>query len=292
MRVVVRSLSQAGSGNQDSEALTALLRTVTHVTGTYPGFIEDDNWSLTQRFEAMHKLICDQNEPASVISNVNNLMKATYAVRDKWSVDSWQIIDDIEDIRRRLAVLEPQNVRHVASLIDQMNLGLLSFLEMNRQSMYRDVGWIMYRVGQIVEEVLLELTQYRSLLTFEYEENTEFQILEALMVSNQSLSNYRSVYRTYFDTAPAIDLMFFNKDNPISVISQLEQLVDYMERLPQSQDRAFNSEISNLAFQSYSKVRLASLDFLTKIDKEEGYRKNLDEFCSDISAQVSKLSVR
>jgi uncharacterized circularly permuted ATP-grasp superfamily protein/uncharacterized alpha-E superfamily protein len=292
MRMVLRTLSQAGSGNQDSEALKTLLRTVTHMTGTYPGFIEDEDWSLPKRFDAMHKLICDQNEPGSVISGVNNLMKATYAVRDKWSVDNWRIIDDIENIRRRLAALEPQNVRHVFSLVDQMNLGLLSFLEMNRQSMYRGEGWIMYRVGQLIEEILLELTQYRSLLTFEYEENVEFQVLEALLVSSQSLSNYRSVYRTYFDTAPAIDLLFFNKQNPISVISQLEQLVDYMERLPHNKERGSVQAISNLAFQSYSKVRLASLDFLTEIDKEEGYRKNMDEFCSELSEQVGLLSAR
>lgn len=291
MRMVLRTLSQAGANNQDSEALRTLLRTVTHLTSTYPGFIDDEDWSLPKRFDAMHKVICDQSEPGSVISNVNNLMKATYAVRDKWSVDNWRIIDDIENIRRRLAAVEPQNVRHVFSLIDQMNLGLLSFLEMNRQSMYRGEGWIMYRVGQLIEEILLEITQYRSLLTFEGEENVEFQILEALLVSSQSLTNYRSVYRTYFDTAPAIDLLFFNKENPISIISQLEQLVDYMEELPHGRER-YGNEISNIAFQAYSKVRLTTLDHLTEVDQKSGYRKNLDEFCAELAGLVSQLSAR
>lgn len=292
MRMVLRTLSQAGAGSQDPEAIRALLRTVTHLTGSYPGFMDDEDWPAPRRFDAMHKLICDQNEPGSVISNVNNLMKATYAVRDKWSVDSWRIIDDIETIRRRMAALEPQNVRLVFSLVDQMNLGLLSFLEMNRQGMYRDEGWILYRVGQIIEELQLELIQYRSLLGVEHEENAEFQILEALLVSNQSLSNYRSVYRTYFDTPPAIDLLFFNKENPISVLSQLEQLLDYMERLPHHKEGPIGVEISNIAFQSYSKVRLASLDYLAAIDKETGTRKNLDEFCLELNEQVSNLSVR
>jgi uncharacterized alpha-E superfamily protein len=169
---------------------------------------------------------------------------------------------------------------------------LLSFLEMNRQSMYRGEGWVMYRVGQIIEEIQLELLQYRSLLTYEYEENVEFQVLEALLVSNQNLSNYRSVYRTYFDTTPAIDLLFFNKQNPISVLSQLEQLVDYMQRLPHNSEAAYESEISNLAFESYSKVRLASLTHLTQMDEKTGFRKNLDEFCSDLSEQVGNLSIK
>lgn len=293
VRMVLRNLSQMGqSGGQESEALKALLHTVTHLTATYPGFTEDDNDPLPRRFDNMHQVICDQNLPGSLVFNVNNFLRATYSVRDKWPVDNWRIIDDIETIKRRLAALEPQNVRHVFSMLDQMNLGLLSFLEMNRQSMYRGEGWVMYRVGQIIEEIQLELLQYRSLLTYEYEENVEFQVLEALLVSNQNLSNYRSVYRTYFDTTPAIDLLFFNKQNPISVLSQLEQLVDYLQRLPHNTEAAYESEISNLAFECYSKVRLASLTHLTEMDESKGFRKNLDEFCAQLNEQIGVLSMK
>jgi len=291
---VLRNLSQTGhlSSGQESEGTKALLRTVTHLTGTLPGFLEDQDVTLNHRLEVMHQLICDPLTPGSIFSNVNNLLRATYAVRDKWSVDNWRIIDDIENVKRRLGALEAKNIRLVFPLLDEMNLGLLSFLEMNRQSMYRGEGWVMYRVGQILEELLLELAQYRSLLTVACEESVEFQILEALLVSNQSLSNYRSVYRTYFDTAPAVDLLFFNRQNPISVIAQLEQLVDYMERLPKKEDqRAHDSEIARLAFQSYSLVRLASIDELMKVDQASGIRVKLDELCETLTDQISRLSV-
>lgn len=291
IRIVLRNLNQTSS--QDSEALRALLATVTHLTGTYPGFIDSEDTSLNKRLTDIHRLVCDQSMPGSILFTANSFLKATYAVRDKWSVDNWRIIDDIENVKRRLAVLEPQNIRHVFPLLDELNLGLLSFLEMNRQSMYRGEGWIMYRVGQIIEEVLLELTQYRSLLTFRCEENVEFQILEALLVSNQSLSNYRSVYRTYFDTAPAIDLLFFNKQNPISLLSQLEQLVDYMGRLPKKDgERIYENEISNLAFESYSRVRLSSISELMAVDKESGMRTKLDELCEALTEQIGNLSMK
>ena len=146
---------------------------------------------------------------------------------------------------------------------------------------------MMYRIGQIIEEVQAELTQYRSLLTFEYEESVEFQILEALLTSNQNLSNYRSVYRTYFDTAPAIDLLFFNRKNPISILMQLEQLVDYIEELPQNEN---NKELSTLAFECYSMVRLASLNALLEMDEETQFRSGLDEFCGKLGDKVGKLS--
>jgi len=295
IRIALRNLSQTGYvyNDQETEALEALLSTVTHVTGTYPGFIdEEQQLTVESILTEIHQLICNPDKVGGIMHNVNNLLRATYAVRDKWSVDNWRIIDEIENVKRRLELLEPENIRHVFSLLDQLNMGLLSFLESNRQSMYRGDGWMMYRIGQFIEEIQIELTQYRSLLTFETNETAEFQILEALLVSNQSLSNYRSVYRTYFDIAPALDLLFLNKQNPISILSQLEQLVKYLDQLPQKDKGVHHNEISNLAFECYSKVRLIDVDKLLEVDPETGIRMGLDALCKSLNEQIMNLSVK
>jgi uncharacterized circularly permuted ATP-grasp superfamily protein/uncharacterized alpha-E superfamily protein len=296
IRIVLRNLSQSGyinNGQQESEAQISLLHTVTHITGTYPGFLDDEDkdTSTDQRLKDLHNLICNPAQEGSIIYAANNLIKAMYAVRDRWAVDNWRIIDDIEDVKRKLANLAPENIRHVFTLLDQLNGSLLSFLEMNRQSMYRGEGWLMYRIGQLIEELSLELVQYRALLTFQYEESVEFQILEALLVSNQNLSNYRSVYRTYFDIAPAIDLLFLNKQNPISILSQLEQLLKFIDQLPQKEKNDHDSEISNLVFECYSIVRLIGIEDLIKVDPELDFRPKLDRLCEELNAKISKLSV-
>jgi len=294
IRIVLRNLTQGGYVNsgQESEAQKALLHTVTHLTGTYPGFLEEEaDFNVDDRLKEIHKLICRQDQDGSILFTVNNLIKAMYAVRDRWTVDNWRIIDDIEDSKRKLAVLEPEGIRHVFTLLDQLNGSLLSFLEMNRQSMYRGEGWLMYRIGQLIEELSLELIQYRALLTFQYEESAEFQVLEALLLSNQNLSNYRSVYRTYFDIAPALDLLFLNKQNPISILAQLEQLLKFIDQLPQKEKGAHDSEISNLVFECYSLVRLINIDDLMKVDPDLDFRSELDRTCEQLSTKISKLSV-
>jgi uncharacterized alpha-E superfamily protein len=288
MRMVLRTMTQSSSSGE-SEAVKALLRTVTHLTSSYPGFMDDEDMPLPRKFDAMHQLFCDAEFAGSIVSNVNSLLRATYAVRDKWTVDNWKIIDDIDTIKRKLDALDIKDVRHIFSLSDQLTRALLAFVEMNRQSLYRGEGWMMYRIGQLVEEVQVELTQYRSLLTFEFEENVEFQILEALLTSNQNLSNYRSVYRTYFDTAPAIDLLFFNRKNPISIVMQLEQLLEYVEQLPHSES---DKELPNLAFECYSMARLSSLKPLLVTDPETTFRSGLDKFCGELLDKVGKLSAK
>ncbi len=292
IRIALRHLSQSGylSNGVESDTTRALLSTVTHLTGTYPGFIEDeDEPALESHLNEIHGLICDPNISGSIIHTVNSLLKAMYAVRDKWSIDNWRVIDEIENMKRRIVILEPQNIRHIFSLLDQLNMGLLAFLEMNRQSLYRGEGWVLYRVGQLLEELSLELTQYRSLLGFDFDEGTEFQVLEALLVSNQSLSNYRSVYRTYFDVAPALDLLFFNKENPISILYQLEELMKYLDRLPQN-ETGHEGEITNLAFECYSAIRLMSVEKLSRVDPETGLRNTLDELCKTVNEKLTILS--
>ncbi|HEY9047311.1 MAG TPA: circularly permuted type 2 ATP-grasp protein [Ohtaekwangia sp.] len=288
IRIVLRNLSQ--TNDQDSVAMKALLKTVEQLTATSDLVDKEEN-TADILFTQLHHVICNADIPGSILSAVNSLLRAMYSVRDRWTVDNWRIIDDIENVKRRLALLEPENIRHVFSLLDQLNLGLLSFLEMNRQSMYRDEGWNMYRIGQLLEEVSLEVIQYKTLLTSRFEENSESQILEALLASNLALSNYRSVNKTYFDTAPAIDLLFINKQNPISILSQLEQLLKYIEELP-SRDNSPSGEIAALAFACYSKVRLINVDKLVALNKTSGIREELYQVCEELSNQIATLSVK
>ena len=296
IRIVLRNLSQTGylTGGEESDGQKALVLTITHLTSTYPGFLEEfkSDTIVDDRLSEIHQLICNPDQNGGITFTVNNLLKAMYAVRDRWPIDNWRIIDDIETVKRRLALVEPQGIRHVFSLLDRLNGSLLSFLEMNRQSMYRGEGWTMYRLGQIIEELTLELTQYRSLLTFQYEESEESYVLEALLVSNQNLSSYRSVYRTYFDIGPGLDLLFFNKQNPTSILSQLEQLQKYSAQLPTSGVNSANSEIADMVFACYSLARLATVDKFLIVDPETNFRSELDKFCSELNEKISMLSIK
>ena len=138
----------------------------------------------------------------------------------------------------------------------------------------------------------MELAQYRYILTTQQEEGVEFQLLEALLQSNQNLSTYRSVYRTYLDIAPTLDLLFLNSKNPTSILSQLEELLKYSRRLAQKDGEVSDNELSLLVFESYSQVRLMDVNKLIGVDEKTGHRKNLDEFCETLQKQVLVLSTK
>jgi uncharacterized alpha-E superfamily protein len=291
IRIVLRHLAQKGYTNNgnDSESLLVLLQTTTHLTNTYPGFVEDAEEVLKNPLLEIHQLVCNIDRPGSILFTLNNLLKSMYAARDRWTIDSWRIIDEIENVKRRIASVEPDGIRHVLTLLDLLTGGLLSFSEMARQSMYRSDGRIMYRMGQLIEEIQMELVQYRSILPFHYDESTEFQLLESLLLSNQNLITYRSVYRTYLDVGPIMDLLFLNSQNPTSVLSQLEGLLKYARSLAQKDKGTDDNEISRLVFECYSSVRLLNITDLIEIDKDTNYRKALDEFCDKLQKQMAQI---
>jgi uncharacterized circularly permuted ATP-grasp superfamily protein/uncharacterized alpha-E superfamily protein len=296
MRIVLRHLTQKGYIHQgnDTESLLLLLQTTTHLTYSYPGFVEDADALLKNPLLEIHQLICQQDRPGSILFTLNNLLKSMYAARDRWTIDSWRIIDEIENVKRRIAAVEPDGIRHLLTLLDLLTGGLLSFSEMTRQSMYRSDGRIMYRMGQLIEEIQVELVQYRSILSFQNDESTEFQLLEALLLSNQNLITYRSVYRTFLSAAPTVDLLFLNSQNPTSVLCQLEGLLKHARSLAQKDKGGDDNEISRLVFECYSSVRLMNIDALLKTDEDSNYRKGFDEFCGTLQKQMahvySKLS--
>ncbi len=294
IRIVLRNLTQKNyiSEGNDSESLKALLKTVTYITDTYPGFVENAEEELNNPLPEIHQLICNANRAGSVLFTLSNLLKSMYAARDRWTVDSWRIIDEIENVKKRIAELEPDGIRHAFSLLDQLTGGLLSFSEMTRQSMYRSDGRIMYRMGQLIEEVLMELAQYKSILSYEYEESVEFQLLEALLLSNQNLSSYRSVYRTSLNVSPTIDLLFLNNQNPTSIFSQLEGLLKYSRSLAQKDNGTNDNEISRLVFECYSQVRLMNIDTLIVVEGKTKHRKGFDEFCEQLQKQILFLSAK
>ncbi len=294
IRIVLRNLTQKNYiyGGHDSEALSVLLKTVTHVTDTYPGFVEDAEEELSNPLPEIHQLICNPDRQGSILYTLNNLMKSMYAARDRWTVDSWRIIDEIESVKRRIALLEPEGIRHAFSLLDRLTGGLLSFTEMTRQSMYRSDGRIMYRMGQLIEEILMELAQYKPILSYEHDEGVEFQLLEALLLSNQNLSSYRSVYRTSLDVSPAIDLLFVNSHNPTSVFSQLEGLLKYARSLAQKDGGTNDNEISRLVFECYSQVRLMHIAELVKTEEGTLHRKGFEDFCENLQKQIYFISTK
>lgn len=295
IRIVLRDLSQTDSITKSPETPSnrALLQAITHLTASYPGFVEHEKGNfLEEPLPELHQLICNPEKQGSILYSLDSLLKSMYAVRNRWSLDNWKVIDEIENIKKKLSLLEPDELRQAFSLLDQLNVGLLSFSGMNRESMYRDEGWTFYVMGKVIENVSLELSQYRSLLSNRYDESIQFKILETLLISNQNLTNYRSVYRTHFDLAPVLDLLFFNKQNPSSLLYQLEELLELSKLLPLKDGNNNNAALVKQIFEAYSSIRLSSVEKIMEQEKGTGYKEELNLLCEKLGTLMFSIAAK
>jgi uncharacterized circularly permuted ATP-grasp superfamily protein/uncharacterized alpha-E superfamily protein len=296
IRIVLRNLNETENIAKGPEIVSnrELLQAITHLTATYPGFIKHEKGNFLENpIPELHQLICNPEKPGSILHSLDSLLKSMYAVRNRWSLDNWKVIDEIESIKKNLSLLEPDELRQAFSLLDQLNVELLSFSGMNRESMYRDEGWTFYVMGKVIENVSLELSQYRSLLTNRYDDTIQFKILETLLVSNQNLTNYRSVYRTHFDLAPVLDLLFFNKQNPSSLLYQLEELIELSKQLPlKKEGDNNNAELVKQIFEVYSIIRLSSVEKILEQEKGTGYREELNLLCEKLGTLMFSIAAK
>jgi len=291
IRIAMRNLNQSSFINKEEyESNMALLKAITHITATFPGFLDTENEDILQDpFPELHQVICNPSKMGSIPYTLNNLLRAMYSVRNRWSFESWRVIDDMEMLGKQLSLLEPKDLRQVLAILDQLNISLQGFSGMNLDSMYRDEGWVLYQFGKLLENIMLDLCQYNSLLTLYFSENKSHKILEAILISNQNLSNYRSVYRSHLDYASVFDILFFNKQNPSSLLIQLETLLELSQKLPQHSE-LFENTLHKYVFEMYSVLRLSTVDKLIKINPETNERIELEALCEKLNNLLYSIS--
>ena len=107
LRTVLLKLREASEFNDatDSACLSVLLRALTHVTGTYPGFIKSGEQHLKNPEADLLALAKDNHRAGSLMTNIHNFSQSAFSIRDLWSQDTWRSIDAIQ--RRGQRSIQP-----------------------------------------------------------------------------------------------------------------------------------------------------------------------------------------
>src|SRR5262249_25204571 len=98
LRTVLTRLVEADAVREGG-GLPALLRVVTHLTTTYPGFVGEGAEERLAAPEAeVLEVIRDGQRPGSMQFTLNGMALAARSVRDRLSDDSWRIINGLSHV--------------------------------------------------------------------------------------------------------------------------------------------------------------------------------------------------
>ena len=75
--------------------LRSILRALTGLRSSHPGFVNEGEHALESDLLSIMR---DTENSGSLVSTLQALLSAAYAVRDRWSTDTWRVMNSIEDL--------------------------------------------------------------------------------------------------------------------------------------------------------------------------------------------------
>lgn len=269
-RVILdRRNDTAGRWNPSAtESLGVLLRTLTQVTGTWPGFCGDDGEAQRARPEArLRETLLDAERGGTLAFDVAALLTAANTVRDQLSLDTWMVLntldDDLAALRGRPETVGFPPTARVA--LSGMMKSLLALQGLVNESMVRDSGWWFLDAGRRVERALLLVGLLRSTVVEVREPAVDVLVYESLLLTAESVVTFRRRSRSRLDAVAMLELLLADPSNPRSLAYQLARLGESVAEMPRSSSLRRSPE-ERLVLEASTRLALADVGELEVAD--------------------------
>ena len=287
LRTVMQFIAEGNNllSDNDTQSEQNLLMSLTHFTTTYPGFAgDDDDEKFENPWKELRDVLFNEQRSGSLSYNLALFKKAVYAVRDHWSTDTWRVLRSIEEEWTAVDNTAAHTGHHrMLNALDNLITSMVAFVGLNRESISREQGWVMLDTGRKMEQSLLLITLLLSTLVKKHDEQTEYDLQEAILVSNESLVNYRYKYRAHIQLPLVLDLMLLDANSPRSLVYQLDRLKAYLSQLPQTQPGHSLAAHERLILEAYTLLKLSDKDVLSQPDQDTARYENLHGFLSKMN---------
>ncbi len=300
LRVIYDRRTEFASGTNPAGAtcLEILLRTLTEMSTTYPGFADESARGAPG--PELFSVIVDDDRPGTLAHAVHRLLDAAYAVRDQLSNDTWLVIGNLD--REIMALRDDSGASASERPVTlQRALGsamqsLLALGGLASESMVRDPGWHFMDAGRRLERALQLVALLRATLSSVNGTATDSLLLESVLTTAESIITYRRRYRSQAQVETVLDLLLLDAGNPRSVVFQLDRLAADVALLP-AQDADMSgrsavdrlSPVAKLVLETTTMLQLAETSLLATPD-EQGQRPGLDEFLGRLDALLRRCA--
>ncbi len=292
-RLLRAALLQLNSNLQlPTECRELLLRAITRVTGTLPGFVEPQNGiSLSHPDSELLSVILDNNRNGSLRHSLLALLNCAEEVKEQLSADTQRIINKLRDELKRLEADLSQGFGSAPEeAFDTIVIDLLALAGQAHESMFRSTGWRFLDMGRRLEKASLSAELMRAMLVDCVEQRTQELALETTLLSMEALISYRRRYLAELNLADGLHLMLLDKSNPRSLLFLLEEISQHMNELNLSADGTGLSTEEKQLLSARTTLQLIDIDELTIADEEGFIRQNLEQFLSHLKAQLQEAA--
>ncbi len=267
--------------------LRSMLRSLSGLTSSHPGFANNSEQSLANE---IFSIMLDTENSGSLVSTLQALVSAAYAVRDRWSTDTWRVMNSIENLCTTLEKSIPEGEDASAQILtdlmlqeaelaslDQLMIFLAALSGLNAESMTQTSGWISLDIGRRIERALLLIVLCRSSLVAVQDDWIEALLLESVLAASESLITYRSRYRSALHFPTVLELVLLDEENPRSLLYQLKRLEEQIRALPREKLGYRLSEEEQLILEALTQLQLSNTIDLAERSEHTTQRRGLEK---------------
>ncbi len=259
--ISVLNLDRNFAGSSKQEHIKILLESLTNLTDSLPGFIHDPDLFGRPMDEIMD-LVNSNSRSGSIASVASNFLNAVSSVRNQWDIEIWRTIDMVENALKNLTAqkgkIELQNN------VDNLYKGLFAFLGVVTETMPRNKSFLMLDTGKLIERILAKIHVIQWCFSKVHEENTESELVEAILLNHHMLVNYRQIYKSRLDVNSMLDMIMFENTLPYSLVSMLDKLFKNVSKLPKVSNSERINETEKLCLEATTLIKLSSPEGLAE----------------------------
>lgn len=293
LRMVLNQMAsvQFNHRKSESESLKILFQSVTNITSTFPGFTgENEENAMRNPLKEIESVIIDGARIGSFAQTFSSFNYSYYSLRNLWSRDMWRVFDGIQKLWQNLINEKQHTIPVLVKFFDRIITRLIAFMSLTEESILVKQGLLLYFIGLQMEEAFTTIAKFRSLIIVQYNQELEYEILESLLSSHESLNIYRYSYKSYLSLENVISLILLDKEYAKSLTYQIKRLKKDIDQLPNNTKNIFTECQENI-FKVLDKIKSVSVEDLVKVDADSNMRLQLDSLLEELSDLLHETSL-
>ena len=289
LRSLVIRLSGEGGASADPitlEKVVALLVSQSHLSSRRARRTVEGGFQAVER--ELWTILFDPDCPDGLARILGNAKRTAGLVRERLSLDSWQLIRELSKIAETARLTPGQELDEALHLLNRMVQCLAAFSGMVLENMTRGSGWRFLDMGRRLERVANAANLLRD-LTVKGDPEQDGS-LDLLLELADSTMTYRTRYKARPNLPTVLDLLLADDSNPRAAIFQLETLDQHLEALPALETEPRLSAVRKLVVGLRTEIELADIVELSTYRRSNGARAKLDRLLRHLDQAMENLS--
>ncbi len=262
---------------------------LTHMTMTYPGFVGPHEMPVDPVAE-IESILFDAGRTGSLASTLQMLSRSNLHLRYILPLEAWKLFAGMMEQWQKKEKKEIHGVRMMSDVLDTLLVSLLAYKALIEETLIREEGLRLYRIGKRIETSLLLISRSRSMLVPRLDTQAEYYLLEALLSSGEVVNAYRSSYHSSYEVRHVMELLLFDQRFPRSLHNLLSKILKDLYKLPRPTKQNQLCPYEKPFFSAFAKLKLADIGLLESVDESSGVRRELDTLLAELYDMLTQGS--